>query len=116
MWLCDRETKEFDRGITAKDARKACDSIPTAADISATLSSRWRRALKPSGVPPTFVDSVADVLALDEEVTSVVTNGSPEALFVGLWEAGHQPGSVRLNKGAVDSFTVRAGAEGKQVV
>ena len=56
------------------------------------------------------------MLALDEEVTSVVTNGSPEALFVGLWEAWHQPGSVRLNKGAVDSFTVRAGAEGKQVV
>ena len=77
VWLCDRETKEFDRGVTAKDARKACDSIPTAADISATLSSRWRRALKPSGVPPTFVDSVADVLALDEEVASVVTNGSP---------------------------------------
>ena len=116
VWLCDRETKEFDRGVTAKDARKACDSIPTAADISAQLSSRWRRPLKPTGIPPTFVDSVADVLALDQEVTAVVTNGSPEALFVGLWEAGHQPGSVRLNKGAVDSFTVRVGAEGKQAV
>ena len=105
---------EFDRGITAKacgsrdDARaRACDSIPTTADISATLSSRWRRAPKPTGVPPTFVSSAADVLAVARDVTSVITNGRVEDLFVALWEAGHEPGSVRLDKGAVDAFTVR---------
>ena len=37
VWLCDRETKEFDRGVTAKDARK--EVVPTDADISEGLSS-----------------------------------------------------------------------------
>jgi hypothetical protein len=114
VWLCDRDTKEFDRAITAMPLRAA--SIPASANISAELSSRWRRPPKPSGVPPTFVSSVADILALGEDVTAVVTNGSPEALFIALWEAGYEPGSVRLDKGAVQSFTVRVGAEGKQSV
>jgi hypothetical protein len=116
VWLCDRETKEFDREITAKDTSLAHHSIPTAADISATLSSRWRRPPKPSGVPPTFVQSSADVLNVEEGVEAVVTNGSVEDLFVALWEAGHEPGSVRLDKGVVESFTVRVGDGGAQEV
>jgi hypothetical protein len=46
----------------------------------------------------------------------VTRNGRVEALFIALWEAGHEPGSVRLDKGAIDSFTVRVGDGGKQLV
>ena len=116
VWLCDQEVKEFDREITANDSSRAQPSIPTAADISVTLSSRWRRPPKPTGVPPTFVQSSADVLSVGEDVAAVVTNGSVEELFVALWEAGHEPGSVHLDKGTVESFTVRVGDGGTQVV
>ena len=49
-------------------------------------------------------------------MTQVVTNGRVEDLFVALWEGNHEPGCVRFDKGAVDSFTVRIGNDGKQVV
>ena len=117
VWLCDRSTKEFDRGVTAKDVHSADDiAAPTCADISATLSSHWRRAPKPTGVPPTFVSSAADVLAVGEDVASVVTNCRVEGMFVALWNAGYEPGSVHLSHGAVCSFIVRVGDGGKQLV
>ena len=98
VWLCDRDTKEFDQ-VNSKDARKAQDNIPTAADISALLSSRWSRPPKPTGIPPTFVSSAAEILSVGKEVTQVVTNGRVEDLFVALWEGNHEPGSIRLDKG-----------------
>jgi hypothetical protein len=56
---------------------------------------------------------VADVLALEgSDHTTAITNGCPEELFVALWEAGHQPGCLRLDKGAVDAFSVRIGVSG----
>ena len=115
VWLCDRDTKEFDQ-VNSKDARKACDNVPVAADISAMLSSRWSRPPKPTGIPPTFVSSAAVVLAVSKEATQVVTNGRVEDLFVALWEGNHEPGSIRLDKGIIDGFTVRLGDDGKQVV
>ena len=80
------------------------------------MSSRWSRPPKPTGIPPTFVSTATDVLALGKDVTQVVTNGRIEDLFVALWEGNHEPGSVRLDKGVIDSFIVRLGEEGKQVV
>ena len=115
VWLCDREVFDLDQ-VNSKDARKAQDNIPTAADISALLSNRWSRPPKPTGIPPTFVSSAADLLAVGKEVTQVVTNGRVEDLFVELWQGHHEPGSIRLDKGVVDGFTVRLGDDGKQVV
>ena len=74
VWLCDRDTKEFDQ-VSSRDARKACDNVPVAADISALLSSRWSRPPKPTGIPPTFVSSAAEILSVGKEVTQVVKNG-----------------------------------------
>ena len=95
--------------MTTKDPRRVPDIVPTAADISEGLSSRWRRSPKSTGVPPTFVSTAADVLGLNEDVTTVIANKSPEELTVALWELGHELGCVRLDKGAIDSFAVRIG-------
>ena len=117
VWSCERENKEFDQKITARQIVK--DTAPVQAwgraDISATVSDRWRRPLAASGEAPTFVTTAADVLALPPEISTCITNEKPESLFIALWEAGCQPGSVRLDKGTVDGFTVRIGERQQQV-
>ena len=108
VWSIARGTPEkaFARGIVTKGPQV----VPFGRDLVVSDRWHWPPAVESDAVPG-VVRSLEDIVAAD--CAQCITNEDPERLAIAAWEAGYEPGGIRLKHGTVDSFAVRV--EGRLV-
>ena len=108
VWSIARGTPEkaFARGIVTKGP----SVVPFGRDLVVSDRWHWPPAVESDAVPG-VVRSLEDIVAAD--CAQCITNEDPERLAIAAWEAGYEPGGIRLKHGTVDSFAVRV--EGRLV-
>ena len=110
VWSIDpSQSRAFTRSMVD---HKTIENIPT--DSSIIVSDRWLYppALENSDVPA-VVNNLEDIIKAAAMLAAgfCITNQEPEKLAIDAWNAGYEPGSIRLKHGTVDRFSLRI--EGK---
>ncbi len=102
VWSIARGTPE--KAFARAFVTKGLQEIPFSKELAVSDRWRWPPAVE-SGSAPTVVSSLEDIVAA--EGAQCITNEDPEKLAIAAWEAGYEPGNIRLKHGTVDRFALR---------
>ena len=100
-----------EKAFAQANVNKGLQLIPFGKEL--VLSDRWRwpPSAPADAAVPGVVRSLDDIVTAD--CSQCITNENPEKLAIDAWEAGYEPGGIRLKHGTVDRFNIRV--EGRLV-